>query len=85
MSSVRLYTVVYVVLMALAIGKWAYFQVFDYWTAMAITIVSAVVKAGIIAAYFQHLRSEPRAITYVYLLGVLAVMLLGMASSYSVL
>lgn len=85
MASVRWYTIIYVALLSLAFGKVAFFELFAYWTAMGLTLMSAVAKTALIAGYYQHLRSEPRSITYLVLLGVTAVLLLTIAASYSIL
>lgn len=85
MTSVRFYTLVYVALLVLATAKVAFFELFDYQVALGLTLVSAAVKTALIAGYFQHLRSEPRSISYVMLLGLLAVLLLTSAAAFSIM
>jgi len=45
----------------------------------------SVAKAVLVAAYFQHLRFEPRSLTYVVLMGLAAALALTLAASYSIL
>jgi cytochrome c oxidase subunit IV len=84
MASTRFYTLVYVLLVALATSKFVFFELFDYWAAMAGTLAAAGVKTGLIAGYFQHLREEPRSLTYLMGLTVFLVLLLMSAASYSI-
>lgn len=87
MTSVRQYTLVYVLLLVLAASKWLFFNLpqFDYWTAIGATMVAAFLKTGLIVAFYQHLKDEPRSLTYLMLLSVALVALLGVAASYSIL
>ena len=84
MATVRLYTMIYVALLVLAASKWAFFQVFDYWTAVSLTMVTAGMKTALIVGYFQHLRYEPRILTLLMFVAFLAVLLLGAAASFSI-
>lgn len=84
MAGVRLYTAVYIVLVVLALSKWAFFEFLEYNLALGLTIVSAFVKTTLIAAYYQHLRDEPRSLTYLYLMALTGVLLLTIAASYSI-
>jgi heme/copper-type cytochrome/quinol oxidase subunit 4 len=86
MTSLRAYTAIYVLLMALAISKFAFFEVefLTYQQAIAATFVAAAIKTGLIAGYFQHLRQEPRVLTYVMGTGLLMVILLAGAATFSV-
>ena len=85
MASLRTYFAIYVVLMALAISKFAFFEVafLSYEQAIAATFAAAAIKIGLIAGYFQHLREEPRPITYVMLTGLFMVLLLAGAATFS--
>ncbi|AUX09602.1 hypothetical protein AArcSl_1977 [Halalkaliarchaeum desulfuricum] len=87
MTSVRQYTLVYVLLLVLAASKWLFFNLpqFDYWTAIGATMVAAFVKTGLIVGYYQHLKQEPRSLTYLMLLSVGLVALLGVAASFSIM
>lgn len=84
MASVKLYTAIYVALLVLATSKVVFFQVFDYWDAVTATMGAALVKTTLIAGYFQHLRFEPRSLTYLMGMGVFAVFLLTVAAAYSI-
>lgn len=86
MTSLRAYAAIYVLLMALAISKFAFFEVefLTYQQAIAATMAAAAIKIGLIAGYFQHLREEPRPITYVMATGLLMVLLLAGAATFSV-
>lgn len=84
MARTRLYTLIYFALLGLAVGKVAFFELFAYWTAMGLTFISAMVKTALIAWYYQHLKWEPRSVTFVMLLGVFGVFLLTVAATFSV-
>ncbi len=83
-DSIKLYSAVYVALMALAISKVLLEMYLEYWTAVAAIAVVAVIKASLIAYYYQHLKDEPRAVTWVVMIGVGGVLLLGSAATYSI-
>lgn len=86
-TTVRQYTLVYVLLLALAGSKWVFFNLpgFDYWTAIGATMVAAFLKTGLIVGYYQHLKHEPRSLTYLMLLSLALVSLLAVAASYSIM
>jgi cytochrome c oxidase subunit 4 len=83
MSNVRLYTVVYVLLMALAIGKVAFSTFFDGALELTLLMAAATVKSAMIVWYYQHLKWEPRSIKFVMAMGVFAVFLLTVAATFS--
>jgi cytochrome c oxidase subunit 4 len=85
-DSIKLYTGIYVALMVLAASKYLFFHVlpFGYWQAFAATMLAATAKIGLIAGYYQHLRSENRSLTWLMGLSLGLVMLLMAAASYSV-
>lgn len=85
MTSVRFYTGVYVLLIALVSMKVVFFELFAYDLALALTMASAVVEAVVIAGYYQHLRYEPRSLTYLMLMGVSGVLLVTFAAAFSIL
>lgn len=84
MASVKLYTLIYVLLLILAASKWAFFELFAYWTAMGLTLASAAVKTGLIVGYYQHLRFEPRSLTVLMGMALAGVLLLAAAASFSI-
>lgn len=55
-----------------------------YWTALGAIAVLSVIKAYFVAAYYQHLKFEPRSVTYLVLGGLVAVMFLTAAASFSI-
>jgi len=86
MSKLRLYTAIYVVLFALATAQTLVeFAGLDYWVGLWAIIGLSFLKAVIVAGYYQHLRWEPRSVSFVLLVGLLAALALTVASSYSIL
>lgn len=82
----KLYTVIYVVLFVSAtVQVLVEFAGLEYWTAFALIIVLSAMKAVLVAAYFQHLRWEPRSLTYLIGIGLAAALALTFAASYSIL
>ncbi|QCS41671.1 cytochrome C oxidase subunit IV family protein [Natrinema versiforme] len=87
MASLRTYTLIYVALILLATGKFVFFhfpEIFDYQMAVGGTMILAAIKVSLIAGYFQHLKDEPRSITYLMLTAVFMVFLLTLAAGYSI-
>jgi cytochrome c oxidase subunit 4 len=89
MTSLKFYTGIYVVLFVLATVQALVESVgmleSSYWLAFALIGVLSVAKALAVAGYFQHLRWEPRSLSYLMLIGTLAALALTMAASYSIL
>ncbi|SIR83314.1 cytochrome c oxidase subunit 4 [Haladaptatus litoreus] len=86
MTNAKLYTVIYVVLFVMAtVQVLVEFAGLTYWTAFGAIIALSFVKALLVAGYYQHLRSEPRSISLVVLVGLLAALALTLAASYSIL
>ncbi|MFB6080735.1 MAG: cytochrome C oxidase subunit IV family protein [Haloferacaceae archaeon] len=56
-----------------------------YWVAFGIIIALSVAKALLVAGYFQHLRFEPRSLSYLMGTGLAAALALTLAASYSIL
>jgi cytochrome c oxidase subunit 4 len=85
MSRLKLYTAIYVVLFVSATVQ-VLVEGMDmaYSNAFAIIMVLSFVKAIIVAAYYQHLRWEPRSVTYLIGIGLLAALALTIAASYSI-
>lgn len=88
MTHEKLYTIIYVVLFAFATLQVAveYTGLLEemYWIAFGIILVLSMVKAVFVAAYYQHLRWEPRSLTYIYLTGLIAAVALTTAAAYSI-
>jgi cytochrome c oxidase subunit 4 len=88
MANTRLYTVIYVALFVLATAQvaveYAGFLESMYWVAFGAILVLSLVKAVAVAGYYQHLLYEPRSITYLIGIGLLAAIALTVAASYSI-
>ncbi|MDF9744285.1 cytochrome C oxidase subunit IV family protein [Natrinema salsiterrestre] len=87
MASIRTYALIYVALMVLATGKFVFFhypEIFSYQVAIGGTMILAAIKVSLIAGYFQHLKHEPRSITYLMLTAAFMVFLLTLAAGYSI-
>lgn len=87
MAGIRTYALIYVALVALATGKFVFFEldmIFTETMAIAGTMVLAVIKVGLIAGYYQHLIEEPRVISYMMGVAVFMVFLLTVAAGYSI-
>lgn len=87
MSSIRLYTVIFVALSALTTIQFALEEILLeelYGFTMAIILLISSAKAGAVAAWYMHLIDEPRAITYIVIAGALGVVALTAGAAYSV-
>ncbi|MFC6767257.1 cytochrome C oxidase subunit IV family protein [Natrinema soli] len=87
MASIRNYALIYVALILLATGKFVFFhfpEIFTYELAVGGTMILAGIKVSMIAGYFQHLKDEPRSITYLMLTALFMVVLLTLAAGYSI-
>lgn len=81
----KVYIGVYVALMVLAASKFILFEAgIGYWGLFTGLMVMAAAKTALIVAYFQHLRWEPKILTYLYAMSLFAVLLLMAAASYSI-
>jgi cytochrome c oxidase subunit 4 len=85
----RLYSAIYVVLFAFATVQVAveYAGILEsaYWLGFGAILVLSFVKAALVAVYYQHLRTEPRAVTAMYVAGLVAASALTVAAAYSIL
>jgi cytochrome c oxidase subunit 4 len=83
------YTLIYVVLFvfatAQAVVEFAGLVDSAYWLAFGLIMVLSVIKAVGVAAYYQHLRWEPRSVTYLVIGGTIAALALTAAASYSII
>ncbi|WP_254537721.1 cytochrome C oxidase subunit IV family protein [Halomarina litorea] len=86
MVSTKFYTAIFATLFVSAtVQVGVEFAGLDYWTAFGIIVVLSFAKALLVAAYFQHLRWEPRSLSYLMVIGLLAALALTTAASYSIL
>jgi cytochrome c oxidase subunit 4 len=85
MSNTKLYAAIYVVLFVMATAQVAVeYMGLPLVTALVAILALSFVKAAIVAGYYQHLRSEPRAVTYLMIIGLIAALALTAAASYSI-
>lgn len=86
MSKLRLYTAIYVVLFVFATAQFFVESAgMAYWVAFGVIMVLSAVKALLVAGYYQHLVWEPRSISFVMGVGLLAALALTLAAAYSIL
>ena len=89
MSRLKLYTAIYVVLFVLAtVQAWvesAGLLDETYWWAFAAIMVLSFAKAVVVAGYYQHLRWEPRSVSYLMVGGLFVALALTTAAAYSIL
>ncbi len=88
MSQIRTYTIMFVVLMVFSTSQ-ALLEFTGllgeyYWPILGLIMVLSTIKAVIVAGWYQHLKYEPRSVTYMIASGVLAVIALTAAASYSI-
>ena len=88
MPNTKLYGAIYVVLFVFAtvqVGvEMAGLVETAYWTAFGLIIVLSLVKAVLVAGYYQHLVYEPRSITALIATGLAAALALTFAAAYSI-
>ncbi len=84
MADARTYTIIYVVLLVLGTGKFAFFEFTPYNVAITATLLLAIAKSLLIAGYYQHLLEEPRSISYMMGIALFMVFLLTVAAGYSI-
>lgn len=86
MVSTKLYTAIFAVLFVSAtVQVLVEFMDIAYWLAFGIIMVLSVAKALLVVGYFQHLRFEPRSLSYLMGIGLAAALALTLAASYSIL
>lgn len=89
MARTRLYAAIFVALLAFsttqALLEFAGLLEAYYWPTLAAIMVLSTVKALLVAGYFQHLRFEPRSVTYLMLGSLVIVLALTAGAAYSIL
>jgi cytochrome c oxidase subunit 4 len=89
MSHIRTYTIIFALLMVFsttqALVEMTGLLEQAYWLAFAIIMVLSSIKAVMVAGWFQHLRSEPRSVTYLTATALIVVVALTTAAAYSIL
>jgi cytochrome c oxidase subunit 4 len=89
MASTRLYAAIFVGLMVLsttqALLEFAGILEAYYWPALAAIMALSSIKALLVAGYFQHLRFEPRSVSYLMAGSLVIVLALTAGAAYSIL
>jgi cytochrome c oxidase subunit 4 len=90
MASTKLYTAIYVALFVVAtaqvgLEEFLYGGSVGYWPVFGAIMVVSFVKAAAVAGYYMHLREEPRAVSYLMLVGLFGALALTIAAAYSIL
>jgi len=88
MSHTKLYTIIFGVLFVFAtiqalVEQFISFEQ-SYWLAFGLIIALSVIKALLVAGYYQHLRWEPRSVSYLAGGGLLVALALTAAAAYSI-
>ncbi|PSQ15093.1 hypothetical protein BRD00_15140 [Halobacteriales archaeon QS_8_69_26] len=89
MSDTKLYTIIYVVLFVFATVQVAVefagvLEPETYMIGLTAIMILSLIKAVLVAGYYQHLRFEPRGLTYLMLGGLAGVIALTTAAAYSI-
>jgi cytochrome c oxidase subunit 4 len=88
MTTTRTYAIIYVVLFVMATAQVVVeltgYVESAYWVAFWVIIVLSAIKAVVVAGYYQHLLYEPRSLSYLMGIGLLAALALTIAASYSI-
>jgi len=85
MVSLKTYTIIYVVLFVFAtVQVLVEFAGLEYFQAATLIMVLSFIKAALVAGYYQHLRYEPRSLTYLMAMGLAVVLALSVAATFSV-
>jgi cytochrome c oxidase subunit 4 len=89
MSQIRTYTIIFALLMvfstAQAMLEFAGLLERAYWLAFVAIIALSSIKAAMVAGWFQHLRYEPRSLSFLTASALLTVLALTTAAAYSIL
>lgn len=88
MSQLRTYTIMFVVLMVFSttqalLEMQGWLEEY-YWPVFGAIMVLSAIKAVLVAGWYQHLRYEPRSVTYMVASALLAVVALTAAAAYSI-
>jgi cytochrome c oxidase subunit 4 len=89
MSHIRTYTIIFALLMVFsttqALVEMTGLLEQAYWVAFGAIMVLSSIKAVMVAGWFQHLRYEPRSVTYLTATALIVVVALTTAAAYSIL
>lgn len=88
MVTIKTYSIIFATLVVMTSTQAAleFIGIVDtvYWTAFGVILVISFVKSLFVAGYFQHLRFEPRSLSYLILTGLSAALALTLAAAYSI-
>ncbi len=88
MVSLKTYTIIYAALFISAtvqvLVEVAGLLSTMYWIGFWIIIILSLMKAILVAGWFQHLRYDPPSLSYLILIGLGAALALTLAASYSI-
>lgn len=88
MANMRTYAIIFGALMVLsttqALLEFEGLLSEYYWPVFGAMMVLSTIKAVLVAGWFQHLRYEPRSVTYMIASALLAVVALTAAAAYSI-
>ena len=85
MTRLKLYTAIYVVLFVSATTQvLVEFAGLSYMVALAVILGLSFFKAVLVAGYYQHLRFDPRPLTYLIAMAFVAAMAFTLAASFSI-
>ena len=88
MVSIKTYVAIFGVLMigstTQAALEFAGYVENAYWFAFGAILVLSTIKALLVAGYFQHLRFEPRGLSYLMLTALAGALALTLAAAYSI-
>ena len=88
MVSLKTYTIIYVTLFISAtvqvLVEFAGWLSTMYWVAFWVIMILSLMKAVLVAGWFQHLRYDPPSLSYLILIGLGAALALTLAASYSI-
>lgn len=89
MASTRTYAAIFGLLMVFsttqAVLEFAGVLEEYYWIGLVLIMVLSTVKALLVAGWFQHLKHEPRSVTYLMMGSLVIVMALTAGAAYSIL
>jgi len=89
MASTKLYAAIFGTLMvfstAQALLEFSGILEEYYWIAVGIIMVLSTIKALLVAGWFQHLKYEPRSVTYLMAGSLVIVLALTAGAAYSIL
>ncbi|MFB6096770.1 MAG: cytochrome C oxidase subunit IV family protein [Haloferacaceae archaeon] len=87
MTSTKLYTAIFVVLFVSATVQVLVEELIGpsaYWLAFGLILVLSLFKAALVAGWYQHLRFDPRPLTYLIISALITVLAFVVGTTYSI-